>query len=565
MIEAFELPTSGVFYLRVEGDQRNAAQLYELRAELLERVPGPRLRLANRRVTEESGIVKNERIDPDESVRLVLDVVNEGDLPATQLGTTVMVSANAVLFSENFPTSISVGQVGEIELIVGATGVCGDEILIAVTMTGDSGELLSEVMTFEVGSVSEPIAIDESFSESGGLLRGWTSEVSGSGQDWGHVSSRSQSPLRSAFSAATDSVGEAYLVSPTFQLAAGGGTLTFSHLYRIEAGFDGGVLEVSRDGGEWSDLVTDPAVQISGGYNRTIRDGFGSALAGQQAWSGVLTNFTDVMIALPSAWAGEDLQFRWRLVHDTSSAREGWWIDDVKVEMLVEDCEVHRPEFSLSFESGRLDENYPSDPAILKLAPLLPLVAPVTVPLSTSGSAAVGGDVSANLMVTVPAGEAFVEVPIQVIVDEQEEGDEDLRVEIPNDREGFAAGTPAAVELVVRDLVDFAAWEQEFFAEIVNPSGDSDGDGFAEIAEYVLGTDPTDRDDFPPLTLGKVGERFLIPLGSLPERSDASLGIEFSDDLQSWTSMSFLKTSEGLEVTPLGGAGYFRLTFSLAR
>ena len=67
-------------------------------------------------------------------------------------------------------------------------------------------------------------------------------------------------------------------------MASGGGDLSFTNLYRLEAGFDGAVLEVSRDGGEWVDLLLDPSVITIGGYNRSIREGFGYAIMGQQAW-----------------------------------------------------------------------------------------------------------------------------------------------------------------------------------------------------------------------------------------------------------------------------------------
>ena len=63
---------TGVFYLKVDGDLTNAAQIYELELGLISKVPAPRLGLSDYRVLEESGSVKNGRLDPGETIRLAI-------------------------------------------------------------------------------------------------------------------------------------------------------------------------------------------------------------------------------------------------------------------------------------------------------------------------------------------------------------------------------------------------------------------------------------------------------------------------------------------------------------
>lgn len=562
-IELFELPSTGAFYLLVEGEPVNATQIYELQAELITRLPAPRLNLLGHRVLEESGAVKNGRLDPGETIRLAMDIKNEGELPTGALTTNLLALENAVIFWESAPLQLVPGESGVIEVVVGTIGSCGDILALDLEVRDASGALLNQVFKLEAGMVTRSVAFEVDFEGLNNLSIGWSSNASGSGEEWSVVSTRSDSRFRSAFSPARDSIGESFLLSEIFELASSGGTLKFNHLFRLEPGFDGGVLEVSRDGEEWTDLVTNPDVIVTGGYNRGIRDGFGSTIAGQLAWSGLQSVPESVSIELPTTWAEEMIQFRWRVVHDASSARDGWWIDDVRMEMLVEDCEQHRPAVSLEFVSGQLNENDFDSRAILKLGANLPLVTPLSVSLEVSGSASLSQDYELNRQVVLPSGAASVEIPIEVIPDLVTEGEEIVLIEIPSDGSGFVSGNNSSVSLTILDVVNVETWSMKFFGGAVNLLGDSDGDGFDEISEYVLGTNPRETDDWPSLAIIPRNGRFLLPLGEFPDRVDANLGIEFSGDLRTWEAGVLVKVPGGLEITPITEKSYFRLTFSL--
>ena len=65
-------------------------------------------------------------------------------------------------------------------------------------------------------------------------------------------------------------------------------------------GFDGGVLEVSFDGGNtFQDILAAGGSFVMGGYNRTIATDRGSPLAGRQAWSGDSEGFITTVVNLP--------------------------------------------------------------------------------------------------------------------------------------------------------------------------------------------------------------------------------------------------------------------------
>jgi serine protease AprX len=111
--------------------------------------------------------------------------------------------------------------------------------------------------------------------------------------------------------------------------------LTFRHNFNLEAsdmdpnlGFDGGVLELSTDGGNTFQYVP-PSAFLIGGYNRTISPDRGSPIAGLRAWSGNSQGFITSVVNLP--FVGTDVGLRWRMASDNSGSNEGWRVDTVNI------------------------------------------------------------------------------------------------------------------------------------------------------------------------------------------------------------------------------------------
>jgi hypothetical protein len=109
--------------------------------------------------------------------------------------------------------------------------------------------------------------------------------------------------------------------------------LSFRHNFNLEAsdvdhtvGFDGGVLELSTDGGNTFQEIPASAF-VSGGYNRIISSDRGSPIAGRHAWSGNSGGFITTVVDLPAIQTPGRL--RWRMASDNSGAGEGWRVDTV--------------------------------------------------------------------------------------------------------------------------------------------------------------------------------------------------------------------------------------------
>lgn len=113
--------------------------------------------------------------------------------------------------------------------------------------------------------------------------------------------------------------------------------LTFRHNFNLEAsdmdpnvGFDGGVLELSTDGGNtFQDITAAGGSFVMGGYNRTIATDRGSPIAGRQAWSGNSGGYLTTVVNVPNFQTQGRL--RWRMASDNSGGNEGWRVDSINI------------------------------------------------------------------------------------------------------------------------------------------------------------------------------------------------------------------------------------------
>jgi hypothetical protein len=119
------------------------------------------------------------------------------------------------------------------------------------------------------------------------------------------------------------------LISPPLDLSTVS-RLLFWHRFDLEASFDGGVLEISTDGGQtWTDLG--PQMVVNGYNGRIPTD---NPLGARPAWTGTSNGTGMVRVEVDlGPWAGPGRRIRWRLGCDslTAEVRTGWLVDDVEV------------------------------------------------------------------------------------------------------------------------------------------------------------------------------------------------------------------------------------------
>jgi hypothetical protein len=139
-----------------------------------------------------------------------------------------------------------------------------------------------------------------------------------------------------------DNILDNIIDSPSIPLATASAQLTFRQNFDLEeqdadTAYDAGVLEISINGGAFTDIITAGGTFVSGGYNHTaINPNFGNPLLPSRPnWSGISNDgsggFQTTVVNLPAAAAGQNIVLRWRMGSDNSVSHDGWRVDSVSI------------------------------------------------------------------------------------------------------------------------------------------------------------------------------------------------------------------------------------------
>ncbi|WP_020567500.1 M4 family metallopeptidase [Neolewinella persica] len=134
--------------------------------------------------------------------------------------------------------------------------------------------------------------------------------------------------------------GQVHLTSPTISLPVEETEfiLSFDHYYVTQKGYDGGVLYLSRNNGNF--VVVSMNAFLFNGYDDRLEDEFGNdnPLAGLRAFHGSDQNSTSgtwgtsiVDLNEAGVQPGDDIRLRWVMGHDGCDGRLGWYLDDIKI------------------------------------------------------------------------------------------------------------------------------------------------------------------------------------------------------------------------------------------
>ena len=184
-----------------------------------------------------------------------------------------------------------------------------------------------------VGTAARNIFTEDFNNGAGGFVT-----TGGTGASWA-LSTARPSPVsggNAMKSAASNSTNQ-LLTSPAIALPVDQLPLTlgyqrwrFFEINGTAACWDGGFMEVSVNGGAFTPI---PGTKL-------LNDSYTGPLgSGQPAWcSSTAVNYdsTGTLIDL-SDWAGSSVQLRWRVSTDSSVTREGWYVDDVRVQVCSSD------------------------------------------------------------------------------------------------------------------------------------------------------------------------------------------------------------------------------------
>jgi hypothetical protein len=219
----------------------------------------------------------------------------------------------------------------------------------ACPVTFGSGSVGSTNVNNVQVSCFQAIAFSENFdSVTGTLPTGWVSTVLvGSGAISPFVLSNTTADTapNDVFASEGSQASDVVLASPAFTVSTSQATLTFRHSFDLEASgvdpgvaYDGAMLEISINGGAYTDFVAAGGTFTSGGPTRTISSSFQNPLGGRLAWSKGSGGYMTTTANLPASAAGQQVHLRFRMGTDkqnvvcpASAPCVGWRIDSIVV------------------------------------------------------------------------------------------------------------------------------------------------------------------------------------------------------------------------------------------
>ena len=223
-----------------------------------------------------------------------------------------------------------VSQLGAHVTYVGGSATCGGTFNAGkVTFTiGNMATGAVRNCQFKVKAKATPFTVVRYADDFEPDLSGWVPTHASGLVDWSLTTTDPHSPTHAAFASEPSTVSDQFLTMAAPRTVVANDSLSFWHARALESTFDGGVVEVSNDGGTtWTDIGE--AAFTDNGYNATISGGFGSPIGGQRAFSGGSDYVRSV--ASLAAYVGDNILVRFRAATDSSVGGDGWTVDDVQI------------------------------------------------------------------------------------------------------------------------------------------------------------------------------------------------------------------------------------------
>jgi hypothetical protein len=279
-----------------------------------------------------------------------LTLANNGGSPTTNLVATLQPTGGVAGPNgpQNYGVLAASGGTATRPFTFTAQGTCGSTITLTLALQDGATNLGTVTFTMTLGALVTTTTFSENFDgvTAPALPAGWVTAATGVEVAWVTSATNPSSAPNDAFAPDVSNIGNTTLDTPTINVPAAGGQLTFRNLFNMEAsgvtptrGFDGMVLEISINGGAFNDITTGGNAFIAGGYTRTIDATFGSPIAGRLAWSGLSGGTTAAptyitsTINLPAAAAGQPIKLRFRAATDNSAVAAG--AAGVRVDTIV--------------------------------------------------------------------------------------------------------------------------------------------------------------------------------------------------------------------------------------
>lgn len=298
--------------------------------------PAPNIVAGGFTLLGESCAPANGVIDPGETVTVGFTLSNTGAVPTVNAVGTLLATGGVTPISGplNYGVIPAGGSVTMNHTFTNTSTTCGGSITASIQVQDGAANLGTVNYPIILGTTANQLVENFDLVVAPALPAGWTTTFSGvSGSAWVTSTTTPQSAPNAAFSNDPSNIADNILQTPSF-VPQPGARVSFRNNYNLESGFDGGVLEISINGGAWTDIITAGGSWVAGGYNGTVSTCCSNPIQGRAAWTGNGGGYITSTANLPAS-GGLPVRLRFRMGSDNSVAGVGWRVDDVVVSSPV--------------------------------------------------------------------------------------------------------------------------------------------------------------------------------------------------------------------------------------
>lgn len=276
--------------------------------------------------------------DPGETVTYTVSLANVGTANTTSLVATLLPGNGVASPSgpQTYGQLVAGGAAVARSFSFTVTGSCGDTLYPTLQLQDGASNLATAPFILNLSGQLIPF-FTQNFDSvvPPALPSGWATTATGAESPFVTVSSSGDTPPNEAFCPDPAAVGLAELVSPVVYVPAVS-RLMFHHSYYLDPGYDGGVLDISINGGPFTDIIAAGGSFVSGGYNGPLDMFDLNPLGGREAWTGNTSGaYVNTVINLPASTIGQPIQLKWRCGSDADIGETGWHIDSIALAQRV--------------------------------------------------------------------------------------------------------------------------------------------------------------------------------------------------------------------------------------
>lgn len=233
------------------------------------------------------------------------------------------------LMTDTLPTNVTF-----VSATNGGTYNAGNRVVSwTVNVPAGTSQTYQFTVNINAGAYYAPVTYLNEVVPGPGLPAGWTTTAATGTSQWTYSTASTHSAPGAFFAVDNAAAITDFRITTStgILLNAPSSKMTFWHNYNTESGWDGGVVEISTNGGTtWVDLG--PKMTING-YNNSV--GTGNPIAGRPAFSGNSNGWIQTTVDLTS-YAGQTALFRWRMTSDDNTAAVGWYVDDINISSVAQ-------------------------------------------------------------------------------------------------------------------------------------------------------------------------------------------------------------------------------------